>query len=284
MVDLIVAWLNALSSGQTADLTSLLKTPEDYNATLYNATVLIHSTAVKPVTSIVLAIVASMMLATNSARVEGDRELGTRIIAATMFKIAMVFIVCQNAVIILSAIAQIASWMATTAYGVDVGAGGGANGQLGDQMRAAIDDAGTMNQLVMILVLILPWIVTALGTVIVIVLIFIRFLQMYLMGAFASLPVAFLGHEDTKQIGIGYLKRYAVVAISGVVIVLTIKLYQALLAGWLGEGGAGRVAWDGGDVLPFLAGNFGQFLIAPIVLIFLMFGANGIAKAIVGEG
>lgn len=281
MVDLIVAWLNALSSGTTADLTGLLQTPEGYNATLYNATVLIHSTAVKPVTSIVLAIVASMMLATNSAKVEGDRELGTRIIAATMFKIAMVFIVCQNAVIILNAIAGIASWMATTAYGVDVGGGGGQNGTLlGDQMRAAIDDAGTMNQLVMIVVLILPWIVTALGTVIVLVLIFIRFLQMYLMGAFASLPVAFLAHEDTKQIGIGYLKRYAVVAISGVVIVLTIKLYQALLSGWL----SGQVVYDGGDVLPFLANNFGQFLVAPIVLIFLMFGANGIAKAIVGEG
>lgn len=280
MTDLIVAWLNALSGGTSADLEGLLTTPEGYNTSLFNAMLLVHSTVVKPVTSIVLAIMASLMLATNSTRVDGDRELGTRIIAATMFKIAMVFIVCQNATAILNAIAGVASWMSTTAYNVDVTGGGTAGANLGDQMRAAIDDAGTMNQLVMIIVLVLPWIVSALGTVVVIVLIFIRFLQMYLLGAFASLPVAFLSHEDTKQIGIGYLKRYAVVAISGVVIVLTIKLYQALLAGWL----TGEVTYDGGEVLPFISEHFGQFLVAPIVLIFLMFGANSIAKAIVGEG
>lgn len=280
MVDFLVAWLNTLSSGTTADLTNLLSTPEGYNSTLFNATLLIHNTVVKPVTSIVLAIMASMMLASNSTRVDGDQQLGTRIIAATMFKIAMVFIVCQNAVVILNAIAGVAAWMATTAYGIDVTGAGGGNVHLGDQMRPAIDEAGTMNQLVMIIVLILPWIITALGTVVVIVLIFIRFLQMYLLGAFASLPVAFLSHDDTKQIGIGYLKRYAVVAISGVVIVLTIKLYQALLSGWL----SGQVSYDGGDVLTFISDNFGQFLVAPVVLIFLMFGANGIAKAIIGEG
>lgn len=281
MVDLIVAWLNALSTGTAVDFSGLLTTPEEYNANMYNAMVLVHSTAVKPITSIVIAIIASMMLATNSARVDGDRELGTRIIAATMFKIAMVFIVCQNAVLILSGLAQVAAWMSQTAYGLDVGGGNPSVGPLlGDQMRDAIDDAGTMNQLVMIVVLLLPWIVSALGTVIVGVLILIRFLQMYLMGAFASLPVAFLGHEDTKQIGIGYLKRYAVVAISGVVIVLTIKLYQAMFNGAT----TNTIVYDGGDVLPFIAANFGAFLVAPIILIFLMFGANSIAKAIVGEG
>lgn len=264
------------------DLTGLLTTPEGYNTTLYNATLLIHNTAVKPVTSIVLAIMATMMLTSNSTRVDGDRELGTRIIAATMFKIALVLIVCQNAFVILHAIAGVASWMSTTTYGIDVpvNASGSTDTNLGDQMRSAIEGTDVMNQLVMILILFLPWLVSALGTVIVVVLIFIRFLQMYLLGAFASLPVAFLSHDETKQIGIGYLKRYAVVAIGGVIIVLTIKLYQVLLGGWL----SGQVVYDGGDVLPFIADNFGQLLVAPIVLIFLMFGANGIAKAIVGEG
>jgi hypothetical protein len=49
---------------------------------------------------IVLAIVSVLMLATTSTRAEGDRELGVRIIAAAMFKIALVFIVVQNAVLL----------------------------------------------------------------------------------------------------------------------------------------------------------------------------------------
>lgn len=280
MDDLIVGWLNALSAGTTSDVSDLLGAPQEYNPTVFRSMSLLHNTVVKPVTAIVLAIMASLMLASSSTRADGDRELGVRIIAGTMFKVAMVLIACQNAPLILNALAGVASWMSKGANDIDLAAAGVDSTPLGDQMRAAIEAADPMNQLVMILVLLFPWIASSLGTVVVIVLIFIRFLQMYLLGAFASLPVAFLSHDETKQIGIGYLKRYAVVAISGVVMVLAIKLYQALLAGWL----SGQVTYNGEDALPFISENFGTFLIAPIVLIFLMFGANGIAKAIVGEG
>jgi len=281
VVDLIVAWLNALSTGTAVDYQNLLTTPQEFNGNVYNAMMLVHSTAVKPVTSIVLAIISSMLLASTSARTDGDRELGTRIISVTMFKIVMVFVVCQNAPMILNALAEVSAWMSTVVNGLDVGADSPTSGApLGDQMRGAIDEAGTMNQLVMILILLLPWIVSAFGTVIVGVLILIRFLQMYLLGAFASLPVVFLMHEDTKQIGIGFLKRFSVVAISGVVIVLALKLYQALLAGAMTD----TIVYDGGNVLPFIASNFAGFLFSAIILIFLMFGANNIAKAIIGEG
>lgn len=106
-----------------------------------------------------------------------------------------------------------------------------------------------------------------------------RFLQMYMLTAFASLPLAFLGHDDTKSIGIGYLKGFASVAFTGVIIVVAVKMYQALLGGWLGNIGS----YDG-DMVGFIFGNFGQFFVAPIVLIFLLFGANGLAKKVIGEG
>ena len=98
---------------------------------------------------------------------------------------------------------------------------------------------------------------------------------------FASLPLAFFGHEDTKQIGVGYLKRYATTALQGVMLIIAVKLYQALLGGWLGN----NVHYDGTtDMWNFVISNFGSFLVAPAVLIFLLFGSNSLAKAIVGEG
>jgi len=275
----LVLMLNALSAGVSGGTDSLLQTPEQYNKALYDASILIHNTAVKPITAIVLAIIFMLMLASNSTRIEADRELGVRIISGTLLKVVLVFLVAQNATIILNAIAAVSTIISKAANNLDVGTG--ANGQqlLGDTMKADIQSGGIWMQLGLFIVLLLPFLVSSLGTVVVIVLVFVRFLQMYLMSAFASLPIAFFGHEDTKQIAIGYLKRFAVAAFTGTVMLITVKFYQALLGGWLG----GHAGYKG-DPWGFILGNYGSFFIAPAVLVVLVIGANGLAKAIVGEG
>lgn len=275
--DLLVYMLNMLSTGVGNGTDSLLQSPQEYNAALYEAALTIHSTAVKPITMIVLAIISVLMLATTSTRAEGDRELGVRIIAATMFKIALVFIVVQNAVLLLDALANIATTISVSANSVDVGTGTSA-APLGDELRDDIASQGVTEKVTLVVLLLLPWLVSVVANVLAIVLVFIRFLQMYLLTAFASLPVAFLGHEDTKSIGIGYLKGFAGVALTGTVLVIAVKMYQALMAGW----GGGTSDYDG-NLIGWITGNFGNFFVAPIVLIFLMFGANGLAKKLVGE-
>jgi hypothetical protein len=102
---------------------------------------------------------------------------------------------------------------------------------------------------------------------------------MYLLSAFASLPVAFMAHDDTKSIGIGFLKRFASTALTGTVIIIAVKFYQALVGGWL----SGHIT-KSDDILKFVIGNFGTFLVAPMVLIFLLVSANGLAKGLLGEG
>ncbi len=275
----LVDMLNALSTGAKSGTDSLLLSPQEYNETVYQAALTIHSTAVKPITAIVLAIMFVLMLATTSARAEGDRELGVRIIAATMFKIAMIFIVTQNAVLLLDALSAISTSISGEAANIDVGVGGGEVAPLGDQLRGDIEDQGLTEKVMLVVVLLIPWLVASIASILAIVLVFIRFLQMYLLTAFASLPLAFLGHEDTKSIGVGYLKAFAVVALTGTILVITVKLYQALMTGW----GGGMPDYDG-DLVKYLTSNFGNFFIAPIILIFLLFSANGTAKKLVGEG
>ena len=281
MEDAIVAMLNALSEAAVGNTDDLLLSPEQYNSALYQGAITIHNTAVKPITAIVLSVMFVIMLASSSTRVEGDRELGVRIIAATMFKCALVLVVAQNAVLILNAINSIATTVVSTANSVDVGGTAGVGSQIGDAMRDDIADAGMVKQLGMLVILLIPFIVAEVGGVLATVLVFVRFLQLYMLSAFASLPLAFFGHEDTKQIGVGYLKRYATTALQGVMLIIAVKLYQALLSGWLGN----SVHYDGTtDMWNFVIGNFGSFLVAPAVLIFLLFGSNSLAKAIVGEG
>lgn len=281
MEDAIVAMLNALSQGAGGDTSALLQSPDQYNAALYNAAATIHNVAVKPVTSIVLSIMFVLMLASTSTHVEGDRELGVRVVAATMFKAALVLVAAQNATLILDAISSIATSIAGAANGIDMGSAGGDGQMLGDTLKDKIKDAGMIKQLGMMVILLLPFIVAKVMSVLAIVLIFVRFLQMYMLSAFASLPIAFFGHDDTRQMGIGYLKKFASIALQGVMIIVACKMYQALLGGWLGN----QVhADENTDMWQFTVNNFGNFIVAPVVLGFLLIGANGLAKSLVGEG
>ncbi len=153
--------------------------------------------------------------------------------------------------------------------------------KLCDQPRDDIKDAGTVKQLGMLVVLLLPFIVEKVVSVVATVLIFVRFLQLYMLTAFASLPITFFGHEDTKPMAIGYLKGYASTVLQGVMIVFAVIFYKSLLGSWIG----GNLSYNSGDdIWDWIIGNFGSFLIAPAVLGFLLFGSQGLAKKIVGEG
>lgn len=280
MDDWIVGMLNALGSSGAGSTSDLLLSPADYNHSLWQASLTIADTAVKPISAVVLSIMLVLMLANSSTRVDGDRELGVRIIAATMFKAVLVILAAQNAVLFLDAINAIATSIASSANSIDVGTATQAGTQLGDQLRDKVSDAGLAQQLGILVILLIPFLVAKIVGVLATVLIFVRFLQLYMLTAFASLPLAFLGHDDTRSIGVGYLKRYATTALQGVMLIIAVKLYQALLGGWFGT----NIKYDSTDMWSFILAHFGQFFIGPAVLAFLLVGASSLAKAVVGEG
>lgn len=280
MDDLIINMLNALGQGPVNSFSDLLQSPGEYNSNLYDAAVVLHDTAVKPITAVVLSIMIVLMLTAHSGKIQEDGQLGVRIIAATMIKAVLVIIVAQQAINILGAIDSVAVELALGAADVDAGGGGGTNPALGSQLSDDVRSASTTDKLAMLVILFVPFLLTQVVGILAIVLIFVRFIQLYIMTSFASLPLAFMAHEDTKGMAIGYLKRYASVALTGVVIIIALRFYQALLSGWLST----RVNLDGDlDMMQFVIANFGQFFVAPLVLAFLLFGASQIAKSLVGD-
>ncbi|WP_316302821.1 type IV secretion system protein [Clavibacter michiganensis] len=281
MDDAVVAMLNALSEGLGGSTDDLLNSPAKYNDGLWKAALTINDVGVKPVAAVVLAIMIVLMLASHASRIEGDRELGVKIIASTLFKAALVIIAVRESVHFLDAINEIGTYISGAASKANVAAAGGDAVKLGDQARDDIKDAGTVKQLGMLVVLLLPFIVEKVVSVVATVLIFVRFLQLYMLTAFASLPITFFGHEDTKPMAIGYLKGYASTVLQGVMIVFAVIFYKSLLGSWIG----GNLSYNSGDdIWDWIIGNFGSFLIAPAVLGFLLFGSQGLAKKIVGEG
>lgn len=68
-----------------------------------------------------------------------------------------------------------------------------------------------------------------------------RSVQLYVYAAFSPIPVSLLGFEETRQIGIGYLKNFAAAALAGVVMVLILYLYPHLVTALAVSGGVGKV-------------------------------------------
>lgn len=278
LVQLLVGMLNGIGQGPTGQLADLVKSPGEYNSTLFNAVVTLHDTAVKPVTAVVLSIVIVLALAENATRIEADRELGVKIVAATMFKATLVIIATQNSMKILSAIDEIVTDIGNAAMALQLGADGQPV-MIGDQLQSQVEAAGAPEQLSLLVLLFLPWLLGKVAGIAVIVAIFLRFINLYLLTSFSSLGIAFFAHSETKHMGVGYLKRYASVALTAVVLIVAFGFYRALVGDWL----SGTLAAPGDDLAQYVLGGMGPFLGAPLLLLFIVFGASSLARGIVGE-
>lgn len=117
-----------------------------------------------------------------------------------------------------------------------------------------------------------------------------RSIQLYIYAAFSPIPVSLLGFEETKQIGIGYLKNFAAAALAGVVMMLILYLYPHVVSSLVVDSGglqkdellllatgsaAGTETFD-------MVGSVVKWLATSIVLILGLVKSGSWAKEILG--
>ena len=98
-----------------------------------------------------------------------------------------------------------------------------------------------------------------------------RSVQLYVYAAFSPIPISLLGFEETKQIGIGYLKNFAA-ALAGVVMVLILYLYPHLVTALAVSGGLGKAEMLGLAQGVETFDSFGVIIKTIAVLITTMMG------------
>ena len=279
MEDFIVAMLNMIGGGGAGSITAglLSQAPETWNPALYQLAVNVHGVAVKPLTSVVLAVMFTLELARNSTRIEADRDLGAKIVAGTMFRIALVFIAVQNAGLFIGMFNRVTQFLmqgVSSQMSFEVA---GEGGQLGDLMRDQIRDAGVMGQAALFFLLVIPWLLSQLASVVFTVVLYVRFIELYALTAFQSLPFAFLVHEDTKPIGVGFFKSYARTSVNAVCVFICLVFYQRIVVDAVkipDSADKGMVAW--------VTGNFGNLMMAGILLFFVIAVSQRVSRAIAG--
>lgn len=275
MVDFIVGILNSIGSGVGDDLVAdLLKTPAEYNAGMYQLSLTVARSAVKPIASTILAIMCVLELARVSTRADGDRELGVKLVAMAMFKLTLVFTAAQHSELMLQAIDEVGDGVLGGIHSAALTTGASSGLGLGDSMRDAIDSAGWMGQIPCLILLLIPFLVSKGATVVVTVVILLRFVQIYMLTAFNPLPIAFIAQEETRQWGINYFKQYASLVFQCATLYLAILMYRTLVGGTLNP----SKFKDGDSLSGWVMDNFTGLLLASVMLIGIVMAANSVAK------
>ena len=91
-----------------------------------------------------------------------------------------------------------------------------------------------------------------------------RALQLYVMAAFSPLPLSLLGFEESRQMGIGFLKNFCAVALAGTIMMFTMYAYPFLLASVSGVDSGGLAAVANGE-------NSGIFSLLSVLAISIMY-------------
>lgn len=279
MVDFIVGILNDIGSGVGDDIIAqLLKTPAQYSSEMYELSLSVARTAVKPVASTILAIMCVLEIARVSTRADGDRELGVKLIAMAMFKLVLVFTAAQHCELMLKAIDEIGQSVMNGIHTVAPTTGTAAGAGLGDSMRSAIESAGPFGQIPCLILLIIPFLVSKGATIVVTVVVLLRFVQIYMLTAFNPLPIAFIAQEETRQWGINYFKQYASAVFQCATLYLAILMYRTLVGGTLNP----SKFKDGDSLSGWVMDNFIGLLLASVMLIGVVMAANSVAKKLFG--
>ena len=137
-----------------------------------------------------------------------------------------------------------------------------------NDFSADVDTSGISGWVLKQIVKFIGWVTEYLGGVCANILVFMRFFQMYILKAVGPLIIAFFMSEQTRQIAINFFKLFASYALQGLLLIIIMKLYPALVADDMFKAG------DGDFVTAFAS------IAKSIVYIIALFGSQRLAKTL----
>ena len=288
MKDALKKLVEFLFNGYASSVKSVTKDILDFSNGTSKVVSDIATFAVMPVALTVLAIVMMVELNRKASHIEADHQTGVKLIAAVIFKYIILVMAVKNSGILLNAIRALITGVMDDSHVDPEGTGVSVNENRAavDAFHASIDKASSVDQVGMLIFLLIPFLVTLAAKATLMIVVLLRFAELYMLTAFSPLPFAFLGNDETKSFGTSFLRKYVEVCIHGVCIIVSIHIYTGIIsvASKAENGSFLEVSPLGSDdPLAWLVGNYLPILITPVILMMVVLGSGKIAKAIAGN-
>ena len=212
-----------------ADFSSMLTTSG--SVSMYDIAHGVWRVAILPIGCGVLSLVFTVKLIQISQRVDGNASMpGVKEVVFLLVFFAVFLFLIQHSFELMQSIYEvigIAIDRVMALFGT-----GGALDLAAVSIVTTDDDIPSL--IAMLVVSLISWVVVLAAYVVALVVCWARALQLYIMAAFAPIPLAFLGMDATRQIGLGYLKSFGAVCIAGVIILVLLISFPLVLGGLTG--------------------------------------------------
>lgn len=277
--------LNQISQGMDPTISSLLtQTPAGKYPDAYRTVTNIATTAVKPVAMTVLAVVFSLEILHASQGIDQDGTQGVRTITKSLFKIIIVYMAAMNASWLCELITYLIQQIGTGVSRLITLPGTSSDAPkqlLGNALESsgALGQANLGQQLVAIIMLLIPFLISKLATQAVQILIIARFVELLILTAFGALPIAFLSYDGTKSWGEAYIREYASCAFSNITLLIGLAVYQPVANNMLTRNqdlmkmNLNQVVFD----------NWGQLITVSVLMVALVLISQKASKALFGQ-
>lgn len=257
----------------SADFTQMLGSAG--SVTMYDVVHGVWEVAILPIGCGVLSFVFTVQLIKISQRMDGNAAMpGVKEVVFLLVFFAVFLFLVQNSFAIMQAIYEIAK------LAIDRVAGLFGTGSQIDLTTVSItttdDDVAAL--LAMLVVALVSWLVVIVAYVVALVVTWARAIQIYIMAAFSPIPLSLMALDETRQMGVGYLKNFAAVCLAGIIILVLLVSFPIVLGGL-------NAASAGVPVIDSIVGGFSyalQYLAMCILLILSLVKSGSWARDIMG--
>ncbi|AWG04284.1 MULTISPECIES: type IV secretion system protein [Actinomycetota] len=209
-----------------APFSSMLQSSSDVS--MYDIARGTWQVAILPIGCGVLGLVFTLKLIEISQRMDGNQSMpGVKEVVFLLVFFAVFLFLIQNSFDIMAAIYEVIGLAVDRVEGLF--GTGGAMSLAEVSIVTTEDDVSAL--MAMLVVSLISWLVVLVAYIVALVVCWARAIQLYIMAAFSPIPLAFLGFEHTRQIGIGYLKSFLAVCVAGLIILVLLISFPVVLGG-----------------------------------------------------
>ena len=195
---------------------------------MYDIVHAVWQVAILPIGCGVLSLVFTIKLIQISQRMDGSQSLpGVKEVVFLLVFFAVFLFLIQNSFELMQAIYEVVGLAIDRTIAL-FGTGGALD--LGEVSIVTGDD-DLPSLIAMLLVSLVSWLVVLVAYIVSLVVCWARALQLYIMAAFSPIPLSLMALDDTRQIGVGYIKNFAAVCIAGLIILILLVSFPLILGG-----------------------------------------------------
>ena len=198
------------------------------NTTMYALVHGVWQVAILPIGCGVLGFVFTIKLIQISQKMDGNASLpGVKEVVFLLVFFAVFLFLIQNSFDLMASIYSVTKLAIERV--INMFGTGGAIDLNAVSIVTTDDDVAAL--VAMLIVALISWVVVLVAYIVALVVSWARAIQLYLMAAFSPIPLALMGTEDTRQIGIGYVKNFVAVCLAGIIILVLLISFPIILGG-----------------------------------------------------